>query len=92
MEERKMFVARGELQDVDMVNSPQHYNVNGLECIDAMLKLYGKDAVLNFCMLNSFKYQWRCNNKGNCKQDLQKSRWYLNKYLELLEQDEQSII
>ena len=92
MEERKMFIARGEPQDVDMVNSPQHYNIDGLECIDAMLKLYGKDAVLNFCMLNSFKYQWRCNNKGNCKQDLQKSRWYLNKYLELLEQDEQSII
>ena len=87
-----MFIARGEPQDVDMVNSPQHYNIDGLECIDAMLKLYGKDAVLNFCMLNSFKYQWRCNNKGNCKQDLQKSRWYLNKYLELLEQDEQSII
>ena len=87
MEERKMFVARGEPQDVDMVNSPQHYNVDGLECIDAMLKLYGKDAVLNFCMLNSFKYQWRCNNKGNCKQDLQKSRWYLNKYLELLEDE-----
>ena len=88
MEERKMFVAKGEPQDVDMVNSPQHYNIDGLECIDAMLKLYGKDAVLKFCMLNSFKYQWRCNNKGNCKQDLQKSRWYLNKYLELLEQDE----
>lgn len=81
-----MYVAKAE--QPEMVNHPKHYKVEGLECIDAMLKLYGKDAVLNFCMLNSFKYQWRCNNKGNCKEDLAKARWYLNKYLELLEQDE----
>ena len=43
------------MKEKDMVNNPQHYNVEGLSCIDAMLKLYGLDAVLNFCMLNSFK-------------------------------------
>lgn len=76
------------MEEKEMVNSPEHYQANGLECIDIMLKLYGLDAVLNFCMLNSFKYQFRCNKKGNCKQDLKKSRWYLNKYLDLLEQNE----
>lgn len=76
-----------EKNKVDMVNNPQHYNVDGLSCIDAMLKLYGIDAVLNFCMLNSFKYQWRCNRKNDCKEDLEKARWYLNKYLELLENE-----
>ena len=76
------------MKEKEMVNHPQHYAVNGMECIDAMIQLYGKDAVLSFCMLNSFKYQWRCNRKDNCKEDLAKARWYLNKYLELLEQDE----
>lgn len=45
------------MKEKEMVNHPQHYAVNGMECIDAMIQLYGKDAVLNFCMLNSFKYQ-----------------------------------
>lgn len=76
------------MEEEEMVNSPQHYNIDGLECIDVMLKLYGKDAVLNFCMLNSFKYQFRCNRKNNCKQDLEKARWYMNKFLELLEKNE----
>lgn len=76
------------MEEKEMVNHPQHYAVNGMECIDTMLHLYGKDAVLYFCMLNSFKYQWRCNRKDNCKEDLAKARWYLNKYLELLEQNE----
>ena len=76
------------MKEKEMVNSPEHYQADGLECIDVMLKLYGIDAVLNFCMLNSFKYQFRCNKKDNCEQDLKKARWYLNKYLELLEQNE----
>ena len=82
---KEMFVARAEPNE--MVNHPKHYNTEGLECIDVMIKLFGKDAVLNFCMLNSFKYQRRCNSKGNCKQDLSKARWYLNKYLELLDNE-----
>lgn len=71
----------------EMVNHPDHYNVNGLECIDVMLKLYGREAVLAFCQLNAFKYQFRANRKNNCKEDLQKARWYINKFLELLEEN-----
>ena len=83
--QKEMFVASGQPKITnDMVNSPKHYQAGNLECIDIMLELYGKDAVLHFCMLNSFKYQFRCNMKNNCKEDLAKSRWYLNKYLELL--------
>lgn len=83
--QNKMYVAKVEPKE--MVNNPAHYQVDGVSCIDIMIKLYGKDAVLNFCMLNSFKYQWRCNHKNNCKEDLQKARWYMNKYLELLEDE-----
>lgn len=81
-----MFVAREEPKD--MVNHPAHYMADGLECIDVMIKLYGKEAVRAFCMCSAFKYQWRCNNKGNCKQDIAKARWFNKKFLELLEDEE----
>lgn len=84
--QKEMYVAKVEPKD--MVNHPSHYVADGLECIDVMLKLYGKEAVMAFCMCNAFKYQWRCNNKGNCKQDVAKARWYNDKFLELLEEDE----
>lgn len=74
----------------DNVNNPKHYQADNLSCIDVMLKLYGKEAVLNFCMLNSFKYQWRCNKKSNCIEDLKKAKWYMNKFLELLETEDYS--
>ena len=83
--QKEMYVARAEQKE--SVYHPEHYKVGNLECIDAMLALYGKEAVLSFCQLNSFKYQWRCNRKDNCKEDLQKARWYMNKFLELLDDD-----
>lgn len=83
--QKEMFVAREESKE--MVNHPEHYKIGDLECLDVMIQLYGKDAVINFCMLNGFKYQWRCNRKGNCKQDLEKARWYNDKCLELLENE-----
>lgn len=83
--QKEMLVAKSEPKE--MVNHPEHYKIGDLECLDVMLHLYGKEAILHFCMLNSFKYQWRCNVKGKCVEDLKKSRWYLNKYLELLENE-----
>lgn len=76
-----------KVEPEDMVNSPKHYQAGDLSCIDVMLKLYGTDMVLAFCLLNSFKYQFRCFNKGKTKEDLAKSRWYLDKYLELIEDE-----
>ena len=63
----------------DPVNYPKHYaDTCSLECIDVMLIAFGKDAVINFCMCNAFKYMWRFKNK-NGQEDLQKAKWYLNK-------------
>lgn len=67
----------------DPVNHPKHYaDTCSLECIDVMLIAFGKDAVINFCMCNAFKYMWRFRNK-NGQEDLQKAKWYLNKAEEL---------
>ena len=68
--------------DVDMVNKPPHYE-HGMECIDEMILVFGKEAAMTFCLLNCWKYRYRAPYKNNAEQDMQKSRWYLNKYKEL---------
>lgn len=66
----------------DNVNHPSHYNQGGIECIDAMVSAFGKEAVGNFCICNAFKYVWRAKQK-NGVEDLGKAIWYLNKVKEL---------
>lgn len=59
--------------DVDLVNSPPHYNKGKIEVIDFIL-----DQKLNFCCGNVVKYVCRSPHKGDHLQDLEKARWYLN--------------
>ena len=66
----------------EKVNHPKHYANNKYECIEVMLDVFGKDAVLNFCQLNAFKYLWRADNK-NGEEDIRKASWYLEKYSQL---------
>ena len=72
--------------DEDLVNHPTHYQSfdpsHNIECIDAMLAAFGVDEVSSFCKLNAFKYIWRSESKGQ-NRDIEKAKWYLNKYLEL---------
>lgn len=68
------------------VNHPKHYNrEGGMECIDEMILVFGKEAVQNFCLCNAWKYRYRAADK-NGEEDLKKSDWYLNKYKELKEE------
>lgn len=67
----------------DMVNHPPHYTNGGMECIDEMILTFGKEAVMNFCICNAWKYRARALYK-NGEEDMQKSHWYINKYKELL--------
>jgi hypothetical protein len=71
--------------DKENVNHPQHYNQSNIECIDAMLAAFGKEAVIDFCKINAFKYLWRAEHKEKHLEDLQKASWYLNKAIKLLE-------
>lgn len=65
------------------VNHPKHYNrEGGMECIDEMILVFGKEAVKHFCLCNAWKYRYRAADK-NGEEDLKKSDWYLNKYKEL---------
>lgn len=67
----------------DPVNHPSHYCQEGsMECIDEMVAVFGKEAVMNFCLCNVWKYRKRALHK-NGEEDLKKSDWYMNKYVEL---------
>ncbi len=69
----------------EMVSHPDHYKGKKLECIEAMLDVFGKEKVSAFCELNAFKYIWRSDSKGTDVQDKKKAIWYLDKYNELKE-------
>lgn len=69
---------------VDMVNHPPHYCQGGMECIDEMVLIFGKEAVKNFCLCNAWKYRKRALFK-NKEEDIKKSDWYIQKYKELTE-------
>ena len=69
---------------VDNVNHPSHYETGNFECIDVMIETQGKEAVMDFCVCNAFKYIYRHNNKNGIE-DVKKAKWYLDKYIELAE-------
>lgn len=69
------------------INHPDRYAGGKFECIDVMLDVFGVDAVKHFCILNAFKYLWR-SEKKNGVEDIRKAVWYLNKYIELGDEEE----
>lgn len=70
-------------ETVDMVNQPPHYTrEGGMECIDEMIMLFGKETVKHFCLCNAWKYRYRAADK-NGSEDIAKSDWYIHKYKEL---------
>lgn len=58
----------------DEVNHPKHYTGRkaDVECIMFT-------ELLPSLVANAFKYVWRCDDKGNKTEDLEKARWYLNR-------------
>ena len=74
---------KAQEEEIEKVEHPKHYNRDGaMECIDEMILIFGKEAVKNFCICNSWKYRYRAADK-NGEEDLKKSDWYLQKYKEL---------
>ena len=68
----------------DNIN-PDHYkSETSLECIEAMEIIFGRDAVIDFCRCNAWKYIWRWKNK-NGTEDLGKAKWYLERAYNMLD-------
>ena len=70
----------------DNIN-PDHYKSStSLECIEAMEMVFSKNAVIDFCVCNAWKYIWRWKHK-NGQEDLKKADWYIAKAKELISTD-----
>lgn len=61
----------------DAIN-PDHYaNGCSIECIDAMVLIFGEEETYYWCLQTAFKYIWRYKNK-NGREDLCKAKWYID--------------
>ena len=67
--------------NVDMVNSPPHYNQTGIECIQAISAATDK-GFKYYLQGNIMKYLWRFDYKDKPLEDLQKAKWYLDRLIE----------
>ena len=75
--------------NVDMVNSPPHYNQTGIECIHAISAATG-DGFKYYLQGNILKYLWRFDYKDKPIEDLEKAKWYLDKLIEEVMADGES--
>tara|TARA_S200002703_G_scaffold2650_1_gene4082 strand:- start:1300 stop:1542 length:243 start_codon:yes stop_codon:yes gene_type:complete len=73
----------------DNVNKPSHYNQAGIECIDAIQAATG-GGFEHYLQGNIMKYLWRYRYKNGIE-DLKKAQWYLNKLIEVTDEN-QSIL
>ena len=79
MEEPKV-----EAPKVDMVNSPPHYKVGGIEVIDFIKAKLTTEEFRGYLQGNVLKYSSRVGYKGDASEDLAKLVWYANKLQETL--------
>ena len=68
---------------VDMVNSPPHYKVGGLETIDILKAKLTKDEFRGYLKGNVIKYATRASYKGHSAEDAGKLAWYAQRLAEL---------
>ncbi len=73
--------ANMQSDNLDMVNSPAHYNKAGIETIDIIQSVTG-DGFETYLQGNILKYICRYKYK-NGVEDLEKARWYLNRLIEI---------
>ncbi len=75
------------MEKADMVNSPPHYNQNGIECIDYIEQNLGPIGFRNYCKGNFMKYVHRSAYKGKELEDMKKARWYIDRWIKSKEEE-----
>lgn len=81
----------------DLANHPLHYQtvsstgfpmLRELRIPDHLFEMECREALRalersgwDFSLLSAAKYLWRCDNKGQLKQDLEKALWYLQDFI-----------
>ena len=63
-----------------------YLNDEGVECIDSMIEVFGIEKTKDFCLLNAYKFFWRCDKKDQ-KWDVDKGLGYLTLYKKLCDRE-----
>ncbi len=82
MQQEELRMAQANKQ-TDMVNSPPHYNQQGIECVDA-IHAATDDGFQYYLQGNVMKYLWRYRYKNGIE-DLKKANWYLELLMETID-------
>ena len=69
----------------DIINKASHYNHGGIETIDEIVLIFGKEVAKHFCLGNIWKYRARAIYK-NGEEDMKKANYYVKKYKELCDE------
>ena len=79
-----------EPPEADLVNSPSHYQLDGMEVIDIIKAALTPEEYRGYLKGNDLKYIFREPYKGNPVQDVDKHIWYAQRYRDaLLEEGEE---
>ena len=70
----------------DNVNHPSHYTHGGIETIDYMQAKLTHNEFIGYLKGNILKYVSRANMK-NGVEDYKKAQWYINKLIEVTENE-----
>ena len=73
-----------EPPEADLVNSPSHYQLDGMEAIDIIKAILTPEEYRGYLKGNALKYIIREPYKGNPAQDVAKAEWHLSRYHGLL--------
>lgn len=76
-----------DIPSTDAVNYPAHYTNGVVECIDAIQSSMSRPEFLGYLKGNVQKYIWRYTQKDSPIQDLEKAKWYLERLLKELKND-----
>ena len=76
----------------DAVNQPSHYDWFGDTAYNIISKILTFEELIGALKFNSLKYRMRAGEKtDSCTQDIEKAKWYENKYNELVYENTQNM-
>ncbi|WP_158233604.1 MULTISPECIES: DUF3310 domain-containing protein [unclassified Sporosarcina] len=69
----------------DLINKPNHYHKGGIDVIEFAGAKFDPAELKGFCRINALKYVTRYDLKNGIP-DLEKAKFYIDKLIELEEQ------
>jgi hypothetical protein len=84
---RRVEVKLDVVKPVDMVDHPPHYTQGGVECVDAIEAMLGREGFVAWLRGQVVKYQWRLGLKGDAAEDAAKAAWYGARLVATLEKE-----